>query len=275
MGGRPYDSGACAHMKFKKLQSTGNPLVKQVLQIKEKRSRFRGGAFIIEGPHLVESALQRGAGIRQVFFTGGPKRPVQGILRRLARQGVPVYEISEKILLKLTDTETPQGVLAVVSMKPSTLEEVGVKGPLVVLDGIQDPGNLGTIIRTSDAADAGAVVLLQGTCDAFGPKALRASSGSIFNIRIVYAQRKTIAAELKKMGIRIVVTALDASTSIFDADLTGQLALVLGHETRGISPELREAADIEVRIPIRGGAESLNVAASAAVALYEILRRGQ
>lgn len=261
-------------MKFKKLESISNPLVKQVLRMKGKRSRFRGGAFIIEGPHLVESALEKSAEIKHVFFTGGPKKPMQGILRRLARQGVPTYEISDKILLKLTDTETPQGILAVVSMKPSTLEEVGVKGPLVVLDGIQDPGNLGTILRTSDAAGAGAVVLLQGTCDAFGPKTLRASSGSIFNIRIVHAQRKTVAVELKKMGIRIVVTTLDARTSIFDADLTGQIALVFGNETRGVSPELREAADMEVRIPIRGGAESLNVAASAAVALYEVMRIG-
>jgi TrmH family RNA methyltransferase len=255
--------------KFRLIDSPKNPRVKHVADIRDRKKK--GDEFMVEGPHLVESALDAGAEIKQAFFTGGQHK---ALVKRIARTGAEIFEISDRVLSKLTVTETPQGILAVVSLKKSALEAIDIsKGPVVVLDGIQDPGNVGTIIRTADAAGASAVVVLQGTADAFSQKALRASSGSIFNIRIVRAQRKTVADELKKMGLRIVATTLDADTSIFDAALRGPLALVFGNETKGVSAELRRGADLSVRIPVRGGAESLNVASSAAVALYEVMRK--
>jgi TrmH family RNA methyltransferase len=255
--------------KFRLIESPKNPKVKHVADIRDRKKR--GDEFMVEGPHLVESALDAGAEIKQAFFTSGQHK---ALLKRIARTGAEIFEISDRVLSKLTGTETPQGILAIVSLNKSTLDDIDIeKGPVVVLDGVQDPGNVGTIIRTAAAAGASAVVVLQGTADAFSQKALRSSSGSIFNIRIVRAQRKTVADELKNMGLRIVATTLDAETSIFDADLRGPLALVFGNETKGVSPELRRAADLAVRIPVRGGAESLNVASSAAVALYEVMRR--
>jgi TrmH family RNA methyltransferase len=255
--------------KFRIIESPQNPLVKESLNIRDRKKR--GGEFMVEGPHLVESALAAGAGIRQAFFIGTQHR---ALVKRIAKSGAKVCEISEKVLKKLSGTETPQGIIAIVSIKQTTLADIDIaKGPVVVLDGIQDPGNVGTIIRTADAAGAGALIIIQGTADAYSQKALRASSGSIFNINIIQVQRKTVRDELKGMGLRIVATTLDAEASIFDADLSGPLALVFGNETKGVSRELRRAAKLAVKIPVRGGAESLNVASSAAVALYEAVRR--
>jgi TrmH family RNA methyltransferase len=255
--------------KFRMIESLQNPLVKEIVSIRDRKRR--GGGFMVEGPHLVESALGAGAEIVQAFFLGTQHK---ALIKRTAHSGARVFEVSEKVLKKLSGTETPQGILAVVSLKGSTLPDIDMgRGPVVVLDGVQDPGNVGTIIRTADAAGASGVVVLQGTADAFSQKALRASSGSIFNIAIINAQRKTVGHELKGLGLRMVATTLEAETSIFEADLTGPLALAFGNETKGVSPELRRASDLAVKIPVRGGAESLNVASSAAVALYEVMRR--
>lgn len=260
--------GIIAQMKFKLIESPQNLLIKRAADVRDRRSR--GNEFMVEGPHLIEAALDAGVVMEKVFFAGDKFR---GLLKRLLKGGTEIYEVSERVIRKISDTQTPQGILAIVSLRPATLDALDIGGPVVVLDGVQDPGNVGTIIRTADAAGAGAVVLLQGTCDAFSQKTLRASSGSIFSIPVVSASRKIIADELRRRGFRIIATVLDAGLSIFDADLGGKIALVFGNETKGISPELRRAADLSVRIPIRGGAESLNVASSAAVALYEVLRR--
>lgn len=257
-------------MRPKRIESPRNPAVKRAVEARERR----GGSdeFMVEGPHLIESALSARAGIRQVFVADNFKAP-RGLLGRLARSGAEVFEITERVLEKLASTETPQGVLAVVSLAPRELRSIEPARPVVVLDGVRDPGNAGTVIRTADAAGASAVIVLEGTCDAFSQKALRASSGSVFNIPIVHAGRKALPGELRGMGYRLVVTSLEAELSIFDADLGGKVALVFGNETRGVSPELRRAADVSVRIPIRGQAESLNVASAAAVALYEAMRQ--
>jgi TrmH family RNA methyltransferase len=258
-------------LRPKKLQSPQNPLIKEAINIKEKRSRYRHEAFLIEGQHLIESALDTGAELKQVFFTEGFKD--KALLRRLAEKGVNMIEVTDRILLKLSDTETPQGILAIASYKPLELDDIEIKGIAVVCDGIQDPGNLGTIIRTADATGSDAVILLPGTCDAFMPKALRASAGSIFNIPVIYEKREKISGHLRKKGVKICAMTPDAKESVFDVDLSPPIAFVFGNESRGISPELKKASDIRLKIPITGRAESLNVASSAAVCLYEALRQ--
>ncbi len=264
--------GIIATVKLKLIDSPSNPVIKRTVEVRQRRTR--GSKFVLEGPHLIEAALDAGAAIAQVFVTDKFKSSAKNFLKTVARTGAEVYEVSERAFKKISDTETPQGILAVATFRPVHFEEVDLKSPLVVLDGVQDPGNLGTIIRTADAAGASAVLLLEGTCDAFSQKALRSSSGSIFNIPVLSAKRKTVAGKLHKSGFRIVVTTLEAEASLFEADLAGSLAFVFGNETRGVSSELRGKADLAVRIPISGRAESLNVASSAAVVLYEVLRRG-
>lgn len=261
------------------ITSLSNPKIKEAIDIKNKRSEYREKAFIIEGPHLIEMALASGSQIKQAFFTDefSAKKEGQGLLRLISGKTDEIYNIKDNILNELADTETPQGILAIASYKPRNLREIRFKSiPLiVVIDGVQEPGNLGTIIRTSDAAGADAVIILKGTCDPFMQKTIRATAGSIFNIPIIHTETDDLLKWLTSEKIRLIVTALDAEISIFDADLKNAVAFVFGNEAHGASSQMRKNAVVTVRIPILGKAESLNVGASAAVCLYETLRQRQ
>jgi TrmH family RNA methyltransferase len=196
-------------------------------------------------------------------------------LRNVRDRGALLFRISRQILSTLADTETPQGIIALVSYHPSALDMIPEKDIplLVVIDRIQDPGNLGTVIRTSDAAGADALIILPGTCDAYMPKVIRATAGSIFNIPLVYTDAASLTAHLRGKAIKLLVTDAHASESIYDADLSRPLALVFGNETEGASKKMKEQADALIKIPIFGRAESLNVALSAAIFLFEAVRQ--
>lgn len=255
-------------MKHKRIESTKNPLIKETL-----RERHSPGSFIIEGAHLIEEAIGSGAALSRIFASESFIARNVELLDAINRSGAEVVEVSEGVISKLAETEAPQGAVAVASCRPYDLDSIKKTGLLVVADGIQDPGNLGAIIRTADAVGAGAVIVLPGTANAFASKTVRASAGSIFHVPIVHEKRQTLPGRLKARGVKMAVTVLDAELSLFDADLRGQIAFVFGGEAAGVSPELREAADIALRVPIPGRAESLNVASAAAVCLYEALRQ--
>ena len=261
-------------MTHKKIQSTKNPVVKEALDIKEKRSRFKHRAFLLEGPRLVESALMsEQCRINKVFYTESFGRKGAGLIKRILDCQAELYEVKEHVIERLTDTEAPQGVVAVASYGQPKNEALEKGGVLVVLDGVQDPGNAGAVVRTAEAAGAKAVVLLPGACDPFSPKALRASAGSVLNIPILFEDRNSLVDKLKGLDIPLVVTTPDAERSLFDAGLRPPLALAFGNESRGISPVLKRAASLSIRVPIQGRAESLNVASTAAVCIYEALRQ--
>ena len=264
-------------MKYIQITSTSNPEIKEALDIKNKRSKYKHAVFIIEGPHLVETALASGNKINTVFFTDSfrTKKDGQNILRETAKKTDEIFEVTGQIMNKLADTEIPQGIIATVSYAIKNLEEIRFKSvPLIVaVDGVQEPGNLGTIIRTSDAAGADAVVILKGACDAFMQKTIRATAGSIFNIPIIYPGTDKFLEWLKSNGITLIATALDSGKSIFDSDLKKPIAFVFGNEAHGVSSEIKSKADLILKIPIYGKADSLNVSASAAVSLYEAVRQ--
>jgi TrmH family RNA methyltransferase len=259
----------------RKIESTQNPLIKEALDVKVKRHRYRHEAFLIEGPNLIEGALKRAsrAALKRVFFTERFRQHSPALIEGMGKAGTEMFEVTERVIARLSETEAPQGVVAVSSYRPWRLGDLSIKGALVVSDGIQDPGNLGSAIRTADAAGADGVVLLPGTCDPFMPKALRASAGSIFRVPVLYGEREALAGLLRRRKVRLAVTVLDAPESLFEADLRPPIAFVFGNEASGVGADLREAADLRLRIPLRGGAESLNVAASVAVCLYEALRQ--
>lgn len=261
-------------MRIAKITSATNQHIRHIIQIREKRAKFRHTAFLIEGPHLVEMALNAGVQIKEVFATEAfmNTKEHQAMLEIITGT---VFEVSEQILKKITDTETPQGIVAVAGYEPVTLDTLHLKAKplLVVLDAIQDPGNLGTIIRTADAAGADAVILLSGSCDVFMPKVIRATAGSIFNLPLIYAEPDTLVDWLRKKKIQLAVTAVDAEKTVFEVDLSGNIAIAFGNEAHGVSKQLRKAAELFLNIPILGKAESLNVATSAAICLYEAVRR--
>lgn len=272
-----YSGKVMNSMRYTRITSASNHHIRDAIQIREKRTKFKHTAFLIEGPHLVEMAVNGGARISTVFVTKVfmNKKEHQVFLRRLAGVAGEIFEVTEQVLGKMSDIETPQGITAVVSyhlLKPTELA-LQHTALIVVIDSIQDPGNLGTIIRTADAAGADAVVLLPGTCDAFIPKVIRSTSGSIFNVPVVYAEPEALVAWLREKKIHFAVTEGKAGKDIFSANLSGPLAIAFGNEAHGVSSKLKHAADSALSIPIFGKAESLNVAASAAICLYEILRQ--
>ena len=271
-----YSGKVIEEMRYTKITSTTNQHIKAIIRIREKRSRFRHTAFLIEGPHLVEMALNAGVQIKEVFATEEfmNTKEHQSMLKKITAS---VFQVTEQLLKKITDTETPQGIVAFAVYEPVTLATLSLKATpfLIVLDAIQDPGNLGTIIRTADAAGADAVILLPGSCDAFAPKVIRATAGSLFNLPLIYAEQHTLVDWLCKEKIQLAVTTADTGKIVFEADLAGGIAIAFGNEAHGISDHLRKAADLFLNIPILGKAESLNVATSAAICLYEAVRQRQ
>lgn len=264
-------------MNYTRITSSSNSKIKEVFDIRRRKSTARHAFFVIEGPHLIEMALGADTPLSEVFFTEafGRKKEGQKILKLLANHTGKIFEVADQILHKLTETETPQGIIAVATYRPLSLKELPLKeNPLLVVsDGIQDPGNLGTIIRTADAVGADAVIILPGTCDAFMQKTVRSTAGSIFNIPVIDSDLQTLLKWLRLNKIKLAVTSLDAGKTIFEERLEGSLALVFGNEAHGVSREIISAADLLLKVPIFGQAESLNVASAAAVCIYEALRQ--
>ncbi len=265
-------------MTRSKITSHLNPLIKETLRIKTKHAIYRHEAFLIEGPHLVEMALlSKNAAIKKIFFTPefAHGKDGQSLLRLVDKSDAHFIETTENILSRLSDTESPQGIVAAVSYKRIGLKEIVFRGTpfLVICDEIQDPGNLGTIIRTSDAAGADAVIIMPNTCDPFMPKALRSTAGSIFNVPVVYSDMSELSGYCETRGIDLYVADMRSNLSVYDADLKKPLAVVFGNEARGASETLRKKAKQSIMIPIVGKAESLNVAMAASICLYETVRQ--
>ena len=264
-------------MNYKKITSFSNQKIKELLDIRRGKGRDKQSPFLIEGPHLIETALNSGSQINDVVFSASfsSKEDGQQLLKRLSKHTKNIFEAAEHVIARIADTETTQGIIAVSACKSLLLEDLrpGAVVLIVVIDGVQDPGNLGAIIRTADAAAADAVILLPGTCDAFMQKTVRSTAGSIFNIPLIYADQQALLQWLRLNKIKLAVTSLDSDRTVFEERLEGPLALVFGNEAHGVCTEIRSAADLLLKIPIYGHAESLNVAAAAAVCLYEAVRQ--
>jgi TrmH family RNA methyltransferase len=259
-------------MRYKKITSLSNPLIKEALKAKKTGQR---NTLIIEGHRLLEMALASGTEISRVFFTENYRSKNEDFLRHVSARASELIETTEQIISRISETDSPQGIAALMSYKTRALREISLaSNPLIALcDGIQDPGNLGTIIRTADAAGADAVIILPGTCDPFMPKTIRATAGSIFNLPVLFAEPEELVGWLRKRSIGLVVADAHASRTVYDADFRKPLAFVFGNEAAGVSEHLRKNSDSLVSIPIRGKAESLNVAASAAICLFEAVRQ--
>jgi TrmH family RNA methyltransferase len=267
-------------MRYKRITSLSNPLIRKAIEVKKRKLGSAEELFLVEGPHLVGMAASASILIKEVFHTETFMRKEEGkkLLTQLAVMQSPpemLVEVSDEIILRLSDTESSQGIVALVAHNPCNFRELVVSGkPLVVAcDGIQDPGNLGTIIRVADAAGADAVVMLPGTCDPLSPKTVRATAGSIFNIPVIICGYSEFLDYVALKMLDLIVTDIRARRSLYQSDLRRPVAFVFGNEARGVSEVLRSKAIESVKIPIPGKAESLNVAIAAAVCLYEAVRQ--
>lgn len=236
-----------------------------------RKGRDEHGLALAEGPRLLEELLASPVRIRHVLWTHGAADDPEAaaLVDRCREAGVPCEEVAAAELAELADTVTPQGLLAIVEIPGRGWEELP-RGDLLVLDGVQDPGNLGTLLRTAEAMGVPGAVTLEGTVDPWNPKAVRASAGSIFRVPVVGARREEVAARLKGDGWS--VWAADAEGTPFRRGeaLPGRVALVLGNEGAGVSEALLAAADRRVAVELAGDVESLNVAVAAAVLMDRI-----
>ncbi|QNI06885.1 RNA methyltransferase [Mycobacterium kubicae] len=230
--------------------------------------RRRANRFLAEGPNLVEAASARGL-VRDIFVTEDAARRFASLLTG------PVHLVTERAAKALSDTVTPTGLVAVCEMPTTDLHDVLATAPqlLVVAVDINEPGNAGTVIRIADAMGAAGVILAGHSVDPYNGKCLRASTGSIFAIPVVVAPETDAAlAAVQSAGLQVLATTVDGETLLDDADLTAPTAWVFGPESHGLPADIAAAADRRVRIPMAGGAESLNVAAAAAICLYQSAR---
>jgi TrmH family RNA methyltransferase len=259
------------------LTSALNAKVKYFSSLKRKKSRRSSGKFLVEGIHLVNEAMRAGL-LDRVIYSERLVKTFEGkeLLGKIISSGLPVEEASEKVLRHLSDVESPQGIAAAVRPKnPDFGDLFETADPLIVAAcGIQDPGNLGTIVRTAEAAGCSGIVLSAGTVDPYNDKVIRASSGSIFRLNIVRIDDIIeLASALKRRGVRIVSAFAEAEKDVYSADLRGPLAVMIGSESKGLPEDVAGISDENVSIPMSGPVESLNAAVSCAVILYEALRQ--
>jgi TrmH family RNA methyltransferase len=243
--------------------------------LRQRRNREAEGLFLAEGVRAVEDLAASPLSVRLAVAasTLGDTPRGRALLELLATQGVAVQETGERELAALADTETPQGILAVAPIPAATLDDLPVDADpsvVLVLDAVQDPGNFGTLVRTAEALGAAGVVALPGTVDPWNPKSVRAAMGSSFRLPIVPAGWDVLAPWLAAREFATFAAA--AGGEPLPQPRPARAALVLGNEGAGVSDQTRARAERVVGIPLRGRAESLNVAAAGAILMHELLR---
>lgn len=263
------------------LESPRHPIVQELRRLLEKPAERRAqGRFVVEGRRIIEDAANAGLRI-EVLLVGSrlaEDSAAQALIDRVEAAGGRVVLCGERIIRALSQTETPQGLIAAVSgWKPHRPEAAHLRPPVLLLDGVQDPGNVGTIIRTAAGAGAGAVVLGEACADLFNPKVIRASAGAVFRVPAVRLADASglldVAAAIRNRGWALLGLDPHRGRPYYDEALVGDVAFVVGGEARGITEKLAKQCTGFLQIPLAGGVESLNVAASVAVVLFEAARQ--
>lgn len=265
-----YASGQSARLRT--ITSPQNALLKD-LRRAFARSEPVAGYFAVEGFKLIEEAIRSGARLKAVVFSGSGAQRAERLVPQLGGHTEAV-EVSDKIFASLVETETPQGVAALVSVKHHELDALLVEDALLVVTvGLQDPGNLGTIIRSAEAFGAAGVVLGEKTVSRFNAKAVRASAGSAFRVPLVNESTDKLFPRLREQGIRMLATSSHKGDPIDQAPLTGGVALFIGNEGAGLPREVMAQMDGLVTIPQSEKVESLNAGIATSILLYEAARQ--
>lgn len=254
---------------MREIRSKDNRIVKRCEQLSMRKYRDQFGLYLIEGENLLAEAVKNHARIETVLLREGCQKslPPQVADR--------TFLVDARIFDKLAQTVTSQGILAVVAKEAARKEDfINLPGSnFIVLDRLQDPGNIGTILRTADAAGYKLAILMKGTADVYAPKVVRAATGSLFRMPVVsMASAKELAEFTGAAGKKLTATCLDARRWYYDEDLTHDIALIIGNEGNGISRDLIESSDVQIKIPMQGNIESLNAAVAAGVLMYEAMR---
>lgn len=251
--------------------------IREIKRLQESKERGERGLFLVEGVRFTEEAVKERVHLEEVLYTARLEEGERGrtLLAVLTKHHVPLLKVQEKVMEAVSETENPQGILAVARQFKWTLKDITErKGPVIVACGLQDPGNLGTIIRTADAGGAAGIITTADTVDIYNSKVVRATMGSIFRLPVLRADDiKESLAVMKKEGYQVVATSLQSETSYLKINYSKPTAFLIGKESSGLSDELLEMADKVVFIPMKEGVESLNAAISAGVLIYEAFRQ--
>ena len=267
---------------MQRITSKDNELIKHIRKLKDRKYRDEAGEFIVEGVKLIEEAIKENARIKQVVICEESEK-TDAISKNL------MYEISrydciyvtQKVFNSITQVVAPQGIFAIVSKEvfrdvPQKQNEAKVdyaQDIIVALDDIQDPGNLGTILRTVDSCGLKQILLSKGSVDAYNPKVVRSTMGAIFRVNIIECEDLIrCIKEARKHHFKLQVTTLDGDNTIYDVNYKKKV-IVIGNEANGVSKEIQNIADEKIRIPMLGKTESLNASVAAGVVLYEYTRQ--
>ena len=250
------------------ITSKSNDLIKHIKGLHLKKNRDESGEFIVEGPKMVKEVIASDLKINKVIICE------ELFCEPIDVRNNDVEFVTATVFEHISDTKTPQGIMAVVSKR--TNEDIKYSDTIFALDNVQDPGNLGTIIRTLDCAGINTLLLSSGCADEYNPKVIRSTMGAIFRVNVFSdLNLKEELEKLKEEGYNIVVTSLEGATNMFEHKFEGKNIVVIGNESNGVSKEIQELANVRIKIPMAGQTESLNAGVAASLVAYEIYRSRQ
>lgn len=256
------------------ISSKDNEFIKHIKKLKDKKYRDLNKEFIVEGIKLIKEAIEEKAEIKQIVICDNCQNT--DIIPKELMYEIAKYEciyVTENIFKTISDVNTPQGILAIIGRNTAETEIDYTQDIIVALDDIQDPGNLGTILRTVDSIGLNQILVSKGTADSYNQKVVRSTMGAIFRVKIIECENleKTLK-EIKKHKYELVITSLQTENSIYNINYNKKV-IVIGNEANGVEQKIQDMADIKVKIPMLGKTESLNAAISTGIVLYEYVRQ--
>lgn len=263
-------------LQMEKIESLQNSRVKEWTKLKTKKGRKKQNSYLLEGWHLVKEALLAQADLAVILMTVDFKKEASlAELLKKSNCSAETIQISTAVEKKISDTNSPQGIFAVAAITPNFLQvPKNLAGKWLLLDNIQDPGNLGTMVRTADAAGFTGVILGKKTVDLFQPKVTRSMQGSQFHLRLIQGDLNDWIKDFKKQAIPVYGTKVDAlAVDYRKVKKTSQFALVMGNEGNGVAPEILQQTTQNLYIPLDGQAESLNVAVAAGILMFALVNK--
>lgn len=261
---------------MREITSSKNPIIKEIKSLYNKKDRWNKGLFIIEGIKIIEEAILNNVALKYIIITDKMflLEDNKDFLMKIVDK-YKIIKISENLFKEISDTENPQGIVATAMFNTPILSGIfnREKPALIFLDGVQDPGNMGTIIRTCDAFNLDGIIIGPGSVDPYNPKVVRATMGSIFRVPLYISNDslETIA-DLSQGGLNIFSTSLEGSIPSYDIDYKEGFVLVIGNESNGVQDPIIKKSDKLIKIPMPGFAESLNAGVAASIIMYEAMK---
>ena len=255
-------------------RSPTDELIKHIKKLKDKKERDSSNEYVIEGIKLIQEAIQENVNIKQIIVCDDCDK-TESIPKDLMYE-IAKYDciyVTKKIFKYISEVQEPQGILAIIDKNNSDSEIDYTQDIIVALDDVQDPGNLGTILRTVDSIGLTQILVSKGTADSYNPKVVRSTMGAIFRIKIIESEdlEKTLR-EIKKHKFKVVVTSLQTENSIYEINYNKKV-IVIGNEAKGVEKNIQELADEKIKIPMLGKTESLNASVATGIVLYEYVRQ--